>query len=67
MLPYTFVLDPVMHRTPLLFMPVPQGTQGLTLLHLIRVHLHLIVVIMIPLLRGLLRAFSACARLQLMR
>jgi hypothetical protein len=53
MLHYIFVLDPVMHRTPLLFMPVPQGTLGLTQLHLIRVHLPLVVVIMILLSREL--------------
>jgi hypothetical protein len=47
MLPYIFVLDPVMHHMPLLFMPVQQGTQGLIQLHLMRVHLPLVVVIMI--------------------
>jgi hypothetical protein len=67
MLLYTFVLGPVMHRTLLLFMPVPQETQGLTQLHLIRVHLLLAVVTMTPLSSGLLRAFSACATLQLKR
>jgi hypothetical protein len=41
---FTFVLGPVMHRTPLLFMPVLQETRGLTQLHLIRVH-HLLAVV----------------------
>jgi hypothetical protein len=62
---FIFVLGPVMHHTPLLFMPVLQEIRGLTPLHLFRVHHLLAVVIMIHSSSGHSRAFSACAKLQL--